>query len=203
MPVPRDRSAEEMTAGIPVTYVPAQHRLPGARPGLGRDARRLRSVYRSQRGRLLRISRLPARVRPLFRAAGQPGHQGRRRGQGPIPRPRAAHPSFQGGNHPARQRPRRRLRPDAQLLRPGPGRRRLRPLRLLPHPPRRLRRGRRPRPHALRRLINPPRNTRNTRKKTNAIACLLSVCSVCSVVYFLTNGNRPPAGPAWRRSRRG
>ena len=85
--------------GIPVTYVPARNTimlslalawaevLGGAGP-----------VLRRQRGRLLRLSRLPARVHARLRAHGQSRHQGR--GGGPQAHPAHAHHRHeQGADH--------------------------------------------------------------------------------------------------------
>ncbi len=41
LPVPRDRSQEAMSADIPITYVPAQHRVSLSSPGLGGSAGQL------------------------------------------------------------------------------------------------------------------------------------------------------------------
>ena len=61
--VPKDRGLDEMSDGIPVTYVPAtKHRLPVFRTGLGRGARGRPDLHRGERPRLQRLSRLPARV---------------------------------------------------------------------------------------------------------------------------------------------
>ena len=61
----------------------AQHRVPVAGAGLGRGAGRVRPGHRRERARLLRLSRLPARVHPGVRGAGPPGDEGRRRGRRP------------------------------------------------------------------------------------------------------------------------
>ena len=78
--VPKDRSADEMGHGIPITYVPARNTIllgPGAR--VRGDGRGVRPVHRGERPRLLRLPRLPAGVPGGVRAAGQPGDEGRRR----------------------------------------------------------------------------------------------------------------------------
>ena len=101
----------------------AQHGVPVARARLGRGPRRARHRHRRQRARLLGLSRLPARVHRGVRAAGHAGDREGRAGRA-LPHPRAAADADQGRHHPARPRARPRLRPDAQLLRPGPDGRR-------------------------------------------------------------------------------
>ena len=120
----------------------AEHDPPRPGPGLRRDHRRVRHFHRGERTRLLRLSRLPARVPRSLRDARQSGDEGRRRGRGPFPHPFAAAQADQGRDHPRRGETWRRLSLDPELLRPGCRRPRLRPLRLVPAAPARLRRGR-------------------------------------------------------------
>ena len=119
--VPKDRTEEAMTHGIPITYVPARNTvflalaLAWAESSWG-----IRHLHRRQLRRLLGLSRLPAGISSCVRAARQSGHaRGRRRAR-PLPDPRPALDAQQGADHRARARARRRFRPDAQLLRPGP-----------------------------------------------------------------------------------
>ena len=102
LPVPRDRSAEEMTAGIPITYVPARNTVFLALALAWAETLGAFDLYIGVNA--VDYSGYPD-CRPEFiaglRAAGQPRHQGRRRGQGPLPHPHAAHPPVQGGDHPA------------------------------------------------------------------------------------------------------
>ena len=71
-PIDPQRHPDHLRAG-------AQHHLPVARAGLGRSARRGGHLHRRQRARLLRLSRLPARVHPRVRAPGAARDEGRRR----------------------------------------------------------------------------------------------------------------------------
>jgi 7-cyano-7-deazaguanine synthase len=74
--VPKDRDESQMTADIPIYLRPrAQHDLPQLRPRLGRGARRPRCLHRRQRGRLLRLPRLPPRIHRRFRANGESCHE--------------------------------------------------------------------------------------------------------------------------------
>ena len=89
--VPKDRAADEMAAGIPVTYVPARNTVflslaLGYAEALGGG----RHLHRRQRDRLQRLSRLPAGVHRGLRAAGEPGHEGGRRRDAAFHDPRAA-----------------------------------------------------------------------------------------------------------------
>ena len=78
--IPKDRRARR-DRDIPVHLrAGAQHRVPVARDGLGRSRRRRGHRDRRQRARLLRLSRLPARVPARVRAARRAGDEGRRRG---------------------------------------------------------------------------------------------------------------------------
>ena len=67
--VPKGRELDEMSAGIPVTYVPARNTVfLSFAPWLGRGARGRRHLHRRQRARLQRLSRLPAGVRRAYEA---------------------------------------------------------------------------------------------------------------------------------------
>ena len=68
--VPRDRDLD--AADIPSTYVPARNTIfLSLALGWAEVHRRPRSRHRRQRARLLRLSGLPARVRPGVRGAGR------------------------------------------------------------------------------------------------------------------------------------
>ncbi|CAA9527477.1 MAG: 7-cyano-7-deazaguanine synthase, partial [uncultured Sphingomonas sp.] len=126
----------------------AQHHLPQPRARLGRGGRGARPVRRGQCAGLFGLPRLPARVHRRVRGAGQPRHQGGR-GRGRVHRPRAAAAHDQGRHCPRSRAagPRRWGQP--QLLRPGAGRSRLRPVRRVPAAGQGIRRSRAARPDAL------------------------------------------------------
>ena len=131
--VPKDRPRRGNAPGHPGHLrAGPEHRAAVAGPGLCRDGRRGRHLPRRQRHRLQRLPRLPARVHRGLRPAGQPGHQGGRRGPAALHAPHAADPHDQGPDHPPRHGAGRRLRPDPLLLRPRRRRRQLRPMRRLP-----------------------------------------------------------------------
>ena len=99
-----------------------QHRSALARARVGRGARGVRRLHRRHGGRLQRLPGLPARVRRRLRGAGERGDEGGGGEAGACADPRAADRPEQGRDHRQRNGARRRLRPDAQLLRPRPGR---------------------------------------------------------------------------------
>ena len=142
--MPTCRSDRDLTRPtFPSTYVPARNTIflvAGAR--LGRGARRARHRHRRQRARLLRLSRLPAGVHRGVRAARRAGDRGRAsRAPGfTVHAPLIALTKAEIVR--ARRRARPRLRPDAQLLRPGRRRTAVRPLRQLRAARPGLRRGR-------------------------------------------------------------
>ena len=78
--VPKGRTADEMSAGIPITYVPARNTVFLSLALAYAEVLGAADIFhRRQRGRLQRLSRLPARVHRGLRADGEPGDQGRRR----------------------------------------------------------------------------------------------------------------------------
>ena len=127
---------------IPATYVPARNTVFLALAlAWAEVARRVR--HRTSASTPLDYSGYPD-CRPEFidgvRAARRPGDEGRGRG-GAVPDPGAAHRPVEGRDHPRGAVARPRLRADAQLLRSGPGRAPVRPLRQLRAPRARVRRG--------------------------------------------------------------
>ena len=89
---------------------------------------------------------------PLATQAGVEGRRAAHLGAAAAP--------DQGRHHPGRPRARRRLRPDAQLLRPRAGRAAVRPLRQLPAPGARVRRSRRGRSRCCLLAPEPSENSR-------------------------------------------
>ncbi len=87
--IPKDRPDDAIAQGIPSTYVPARNTVMlSAGAGVGRGAGGVRHLRGRQLRRLLGLPRLPPRVPRSVRDAGQPRHQGGRRGNGSVPRPR-------------------------------------------------------------------------------------------------------------------
>ena len=201
-PIDPARHSQHLRAG-------AQHDLPVGRDGLGRSARRVRHLHRRQRARLLRLSRLPARVHSRVRAAGAPGDEGRRR-RPAADGPHAADRAVEGGHHPARPVARPRLRPDAQLLRPAARRPALRPLRQLPAARRRVCRSRcnRPANSAPRRQADTIRAEPGPHWPSRSDARSFSPSSILTILVYLRDRLRRAAdlrrarAPACRRDRR-
>ena len=76
--VPKDRPAEAMAAGIPITYVPARNTVFLALAlAWAETPGRLRHLPRRELRRLLGLSRLPPRIPSRLRGAGQPGDRAR------------------------------------------------------------------------------------------------------------------------------
>ncbi len=115
-----DELDDELAGGVHPGDLRAgpQHDLPVVRAGAGRGAGGRRHLHRGQRPRLQRLPGLPPRVHRRLRGHGRPGHPGRRRGLDAAHHPHAPHRPDQGRDHRAGRRPRRRLQPDHQLLRP-------------------------------------------------------------------------------------
>ena len=140
--VPKDRPADEMAHGIPVTYVPARNTVllslalayaevvGAADIFLGVNAIDY-SGYPDCRPEYI------AAFTAMANLATKAGVEGRLKFT--IHAPLIA--LDQGRDHPPRRGVGRRLRPDPLLLRPRPGRRELRPLRRLSAAPQRVRRG--------------------------------------------------------------
>ena len=146
--VPKGRDIDEMSAGIPVTYVPARNTVFLSFALAWAEVLADDIFIGVNALDYSRLPRLPARVHRGLRADGQPRHQARRRGP-----PLRIHTPLidltKARDHRARARTRRRLRAHPQLLRPVAGRRGLRRVRLLPAAAQGLRRERHQRPRPL------------------------------------------------------
>jgi hypothetical protein len=125
-----------------------EHDLPERRTGIRGGRRGLRYLPGGQRGRLQRLSGLPAGVRRGVRATGQPRDRRGRRGPGAVPHPRAADRHDQGRDRADGAVAGRGLLADAQLLRSLARRAGLRAVRRVPAEAGRLRRRRVGRPGA-------------------------------------------------------
>ena len=140
--VPKDRQTEEMSTGIPVTYVPARNTIFLSYALAWAEVLSSSNIYLGVNA--LDYSGYPD-CRPEYIASFQtmapPGHQGGGGGIGPADDPRTAHRLDEGPDHHARSEPRRRLLDDGQLLRPRRRRSGVRSLRLVPSAPQGLRRG--------------------------------------------------------------
>ncbi len=117
--VPKDRSADDMDHGIPVTYVPARNTiLLGLALGYAETVGAFDIFIGAN---VLDYSGYPD-CRPEFlervREPREPGDEGRSGRRGEVPRPLAAPQDDEGRDHPRRRESRRRLRADAELLRP-------------------------------------------------------------------------------------
>ena len=125
--VPKDRQLDEMSAGIPVTYVPARNTIFLSFALAWAEVLDTGDIFA-----IRWLPRLPSGVHRGLPADGEPGHQVRGRGATAGHHPHAAHSADEGGDHPERAVAGRRLRPDLHLLRPESRGRGLRKLRRLP-----------------------------------------------------------------------
>ena len=132
--VPKARATEEMSHGIPITYVPARNTiflsfaLAWAETLSAQD----RSYfYWSQRAGLQRLPRLPARIHRRVLTHGEPWHKARCRRQS-IQNSRTADSVKQGADYSARPGAGRGLRADEFVLRPSARRGGVRKVRLVP-----------------------------------------------------------------------
>ena len=133
--VPKDRGLDEMSDGIPVTYVPARNTVFLSFALAWAEVLEADHIFIGVNA--LDYSGYPD-CRPeyieAYQADGQPSHQAGGRGQ-PTDDPHAADRSQQGGDHPTGHRAWSRLLDHPELLRPVTRRRGLRCLRFVPAPP--------------------------------------------------------------------
>ena len=135
--VPQDRPHDQMSSGIPITYVPARNTVFLSLALAWAEVLESFDIFMGVNcHRLFGLSGLPAGIHRRLRDLGESGDESRRRRQGPFSPSHAADPADESGHHSPRRRAGRRLQPDTQLLRSRSRRRRLRSLRFLSDSPR-------------------------------------------------------------------
>ena len=103
--VPKDRDAGEMRAWYSSDVcASAEHDFPFLRPGVGRSARLVGYLHRSECARLQRLPGLPAGVYRGLRTDGEPCDEGRSRRHAEAEDPCSADRDEQGGDHTRRAR---------------------------------------------------------------------------------------------------